>query len=85
MDILHMLNQPQQLQQCLAVLGRTDALLLCGDATYAVSGLPQLSAPVYVLAEDAQARAMVLPDPVRLVDYAGFVRLCVEYKQVLAW
>ena len=98
MATLHVLSHSpfadSRLTSCLRLLGTKDALLLCGDATYA---LAQATAPLqalenraerlelYVLSEDAQARNVTLPGWVKSVDYPGFVELSIRYDRVNTW
>jgi tRNA 2-thiouridine synthesizing protein B len=98
MSTLHVLSHSpfadSRLNSCLRVLGHEDAILLCGDATYALT--PSTAARqslddkaeslrLFVLDEDAQARNLALPDWVTRVDYPGFVELSVQYDKVNTW
>ncbi len=99
MATLHMLSHSpfsdSRFSSCLPLLGDTDALLLSGDATYALTAgskpattLERLSeqVAVFALAEDVQARAITaLPPRVQLLDYAGFVELTCRYERVNSW
>jgi tRNA 2-thiouridine synthesizing protein B len=38
-----------------------------------------------VLAEDAQARALVVPDWASAIDYPAFVDLSIDYDKVNSW
>ncbi|MDH0303668.1 MULTISPECIES: sulfurtransferase complex subunit TusB [unclassified Pseudomonas] len=83
----------ERLASCLRLLGPQDALLLCGDATYA---LTQGSEPwqalqaaalddrLFALTEDLQARALA-SDLARAVDYPAFVELTLHYDKVNSW
>ena len=94
MSTLHVLSHSpfsdNRLTSCLRLLGAQDAILLCGDAVYA---LQPDSAPfnalqarvVFALAEDTQARGLAVPDWVKSVDYPGFVELSVHYDKVNTW
>lgn len=79
------------LQQCLARLQPSDGLVLTQNAVYAVldPSLTSLLADlrcVYLLKEDAQARAVQVENPhVKSIDYAEFVELSLEYTQVMSW
>ncbi|MGS2720257.1 sulfurtransferase complex subunit TusB [Paraglaciecola aestuariivivens] len=79
------------LQHCLARLQRTDALLLTQDAVYAVMDVSFLSVlsklpAVYLLQEDANARAIKLENPhFKSINYADFVELSLKYPQVISW
>lgn len=98
MATLHVLSHSpftdSRLNSCLRVLGSEDAILLCGDATYALRAdtatARTLSAKtgnlkLFVLNEDATARNIALPDWAQGVDYAGFVALSVQYDKVNTW
>lgn len=98
MSTLHVLSHSpfsdSRLTSCLRVLGDNDAVLLCGDATYALS---PSSAPLqtlegmhdrlrlYALQEDVLARNIHLPDWVKQVDYSGFVELTIRFDKVNSW
>lgn len=98
MSTLHVLSHSpfsdSRLTSCLRVLGDSDAVLLCGDATYALS---PSSAPLqaledqrdrlklFVLEEDVLARNIQLPGWVTRVDYNGFVELTIRFDKVNSW
>src|SRR5437868_5785363 len=98
MSTLHVLSHSpftdNRLTSCLCLLGAQDAILLCGDAVYA---LQPNSAPlnalqaridtlhVFVLAEDLQARGLEVPAGVKSVDYPRFVELSIHYDKVNTW
>lgn len=97
MSTLHVLSHSPftdtRLTSCLRLLGPGDGVLLCGDATYALTdstaplkALQALSAnQLFVLEEDIQARNMAAPDWVKVVDYPGFVDLSVRFDKVNTW
>jgi tRNA 2-thiouridine synthesizing protein B len=97
MSTLHVLSHSPftdtRLSSCLRLMGSDDALLLCGDAVYALmpssAPLQALQAhtalKLFVLDEDAKARTLVLPDGVTAVDYPGFVELSIQYDKVNTW
>ncbi|WP_025213010.1 sulfurtransferase complex subunit TusB [Pseudomonas brassicacearum] len=96
MSTLHVLSHSpfgdNRLASCLRVLGDQDALLLCGDATYALqpgsSPFEQLQATglnLFVLAEDLQARGLDTPDWAEAINYSGFVELSIEHDKVNTW
>ena len=73
MSTLHVLSHSpfgdNRLASCLRVLGDKDALLLCGDATYALQSgtapfarLQAAGLKLFALAEDLQARDLPAPD-----------------------
>ncbi|MNF14839.1 Protein TusB [compost metagenome] len=74
------------------MIGASDALLLSGDAAYALQPgtapfktLNARGLPLYVLAEDAQARAIDVPDWATAIDYPAFVELSIRYDKVNSW
>ncbi|MDE1165262.1 MAG: sulfurtransferase complex subunit TusB [Pseudomonas sp.] len=92
MATLHVLSHSpfadNRLASCLRLLGDNDAILLTGDAVYAL--LPgtaprqQLEGKkVFALDEDLQARAIDTDVP--HVDYPGFVQLTLDYDKVNTW
>ncbi len=98
MSTLHVLSHSpfadSRLSSCLRLLGSQDAILLCGDAAYALANATvarqtldakAASLKLYILEEDAKARDLTPPDWVKSVDYAGFVALSVEYDKVNSW
>ena len=96
MSTLHVLSHSpfgdDRLTSCLRVIGTDDGLLLSGDAAYALqpgtAPFAVLSArglKLFVLAEDAQARAILVPDWAIGVDYPAFVNLSVHYDKVNSW
>jgi tRNA 2-thiouridine synthesizing protein B len=40
---------------------------------------------LFVLAEDAQARALPVPDWAQAIDYPSFVELSIHYDKVNSW
>lgn len=78
-----------RLSSCLRVLGEHDAVLLYGDATYALSqpdaALSALGERLFVLEEDLAARQLALPACATAVDYPGFVELSVRFDKVNTW
>ncbi|MCO8309269.1 sulfurtransferase complex subunit TusB [Pseudomonas mandelii] len=96
MSTLHVLSHSpfgdDRLISCLRVIGADDALLLSGDAAYALqpgtapfSTLQARGLKLFVLAEDAQARALQVPDWARAIDYPAFVELSIHYDKVNSW
>lgn len=98
MSTLHVLSHSpfadSRLSSCLRILGGDDAILLCGDATYALTPATTArqtldakvgSLALFVLDEDAKARNLALPDWVKSVDYPGFVALSIQYDKVNTW
>lgn len=98
MATLHVLSHSpftdSRLTSCLRVLGTDDAVLLCGDATYALrqntTSLKALEAheeslKLFVLEEDLAARGVALPVWAESVDYPGFVALSIRFDKVNTW
>ncbi|WP_095151605.1 sulfurtransferase complex subunit TusB [Pseudomonas sp. Irchel s3b5] len=96
MSTLHVLSHSpfgdDRLTSCLRVIGADDALLLSGDAAYALqpgtapfAALQTRGLKLYVLAEDAQARAISVADWVEAIDYPAFVELSIHHDKVNSW
>ncbi|NYH11139.1 sulfurtransferase complex subunit TusB [Pseudomonas moraviensis] len=96
MSTLHVLSHSpfgdERLTSCLRLLGSADALLLSGDAVYALqpgtapfSALESRKVKLFVLAEDAQARAVQVPDWAEAIDYPAFVQLSIHHDKVNSW
>ena len=98
MATLHILSHSpftdSRLSSCLRLLGSQDALLLCGDAVYALEAgsaqrqsfelMPE-SIALYALDEDLQARGLAHPARLTRVDYPAFVALSCQYDKVNTW
>ncbi|MHC8305266.1 sulfurtransferase complex subunit TusB [Pseudomonas sp. PB3P13] len=96
MSTLHVLSHSpfgdERLTSCLRVIGANDALLLTGDAVYALqpgtapfAALNARQLKLFVLAEDVQARALDIPDAATAIDYPAFVELSIQYHKVNSW
>ena len=94
MPTLHVLSHSPfsdtRLGSCLRLLGSEDALLLCGDAIYALqlqsSVLKSLEEKtVFILEEDLVARHLACPQWATCVDYPAFVELSIRYDKVNSW
>jgi len=96
MSTLHVLSHSpfgdDRLSSCLRLIGSADALLLSGDAVYALqpgtapfTALEQRQIKLFVLAEDAQARAIEVPDWAEAIDYPAFVELSIHHEKVNSW
>ncbi|WP_426235437.1 sulfurtransferase complex subunit TusB [Pseudomonas sp. TWP3-2] len=96
MSTLHVLSHSpfgdDRLTSCLRLIGSSDALLLSGDAVYALqpdtaplAALQRREENLYVLAEDAEARAVLVPHWAEVIDYPGFVELSIRYDKVNSW
>lgn len=96
MSTLHVLSHSSfgddRLTSCLRLLGSADAVLLSGDAVYALqpdtvpfSALQERKIDLFVLVEDAQARAIAIPDWAKAIDYPAFVELSIHHAKVNSW
>ncbi|MGE8067730.1 sulfurtransferase complex subunit TusB [Pseudomonas sp. NPDC089569] len=96
MSTLHVLSHSpfgdERLDSCLRLIGTDDALLLCGDAAYALQpgtapfmALNARGLKIFVLAEDAQARATAVPGWAQAIDYPAFVELSIHHDKVNSW
>ncbi|MBH3404013.1 sulfurtransferase complex subunit TusB [Pseudomonas glycinae] len=96
MSTLHVLSHSpfgdERLTSCLRLLGASDALLLSGDAAYALqpgtapfSALESRQVKLFVLTEDAQARGVKIPDWAEAIDYPAFVQLSIHHDKVNSW
>lgn len=98
MSTLHVLSHSPfsdtRLSSCLRILGSQDALLLCGDAVYALQpeshplkALEQKieTLTLFFLAEDLTARNLECPWWATSIDYPAFVELSVRYDKVNSW
>ena len=96
MSTLHVLSHSpfgdERLTSCLRLIGANDGLLLSGDAAYALqpgtapfTALSARGLKLFVLAEDAQARALAVPDWAEAIDYPAFVELSIHYDKVNSW
>ena len=96
MSTLHVLSHSpfgdDRLTSCLRVIGANDALLLTGDAVYALqpgtapfSALNTRGLQLFVMAEDVQARAIEIPDWAKAIDYPAFVELSIHHDKVNSW
>jgi tRNA 2-thiouridine synthesizing protein B len=82
--------QYRALQSAIPLLAEYDALLLMGDASYAMHAEEVLKAlpnsiKCFVLQDDAEARDIATKPHFELVSYARFVELCVIYDKVQSW
>lgn len=98
MATLHILSHSpftdSRLTSCLQLLGAQDAVLLTGEAVYALqpdstplntlSALPD-SVALFALEEDLQARGLGTPARVTALDYVAFVELCTRFNRVNSW
>lgn len=96
MNTLHVLSHSpfgdSRLDSCLRLLGPDDAILLTGDAVYALTPgtapwarLREANVWPQALQEDVHARALCPPSEVQLLDYPGFVELTLAYDKVNSW
>ncbi|MDZ3991282.1 sulfurtransferase complex subunit TusB [Pseudomonas sp. Teo4] len=82
-----------RLSSCLRLLGAEDAVLLCGDAVYALRPgsepyaalqAADLDTRLFALDEDLQARALD-GALAKAIDYPAFVALSLQYDKVNSW
>lgn len=96
MSTLHVLSHSpfgdDRLTSCLRVIGSADALLLTGDAVYALqpgtapfAALQSRQVKLFVLIEDTEARAIEAPDWAEAIDYPAFVELSIHHDKVNSW
>ncbi len=96
MSTLHVLSHSpfgdDRLTSCLRVIGANDALLLAGDAVYALqpgtapfSALNTRGLQLFVMAEDVQARSIETPDWAKAIDYPAIVELSIHHEKVNSW
>ncbi|WP_454565883.1 sulfurtransferase complex subunit TusB [Pseudomonas sp. AIG] len=96
MSTLHVLSHSpfgdDRLTSCLRLIGSADAMLLSGDAVYALqpgtapfTALQSRQIKLFILNEDAQARAVQVPDWAEAIDYPAFVELSIHHDKVNSW
>ncbi|MFD1260525.1 sulfurtransferase complex subunit TusB [Entomomonas asaccharolytica] len=97
MSTLHLFNESpfagNQFEQTLAFVSQKDAILLTGDAIYALLAntapfelLKQSTFIIYALDEDIVTRAVQIGlDNVKIINYQQFVELCAQYSKVVSW
>lgn len=98
MSILHILNESpfitNQLEKALLFINKQDAMLLTGDAVYALQvstkpyqQLKQIEGiKLFALEEDVIARSLQISSTdVTLINYPTFVVLCTQYSKVTSW
>lgn len=93
--ILHTVNKSphttRAMASCLEFSRQEDGIVLLEDGVYAaVAGASSTLAErprVYAIRADVLARGLSgrLTDAVEVIDYAGFVKLCVEFPVVKNW
>ncbi len=75
---LHIVNRKEALG--LMLVGTDDAVIQIEDGVY-----PTLDRPTYVLKADLEARGLEPRANQIVVDYEGFVQLCVDCTKVITW
>ncbi len=101
MSILHTVNkspfEKNNLESCLRYVKSGSAVLLIEDGIYAAlkntcfekeMATAMKEVNFYCLAPDMKARGFSeskIMDGIKMVDYAGFVDLTIEYDKVQAW
>ena len=63
----------------------TDIVLLVGDACYAAKQYRQFAESLFILAPDANARAIKLNDNDKVISYDEFVTLSLSTNQSITW
>lgn len=93
---LHLLSHSPfndtRLAGCLRLMGPADAVMLTGDAVYAVvadsetdASLQRAGIRTYALQEDVQARGLIPGTAITVVDYPEFVALTLAFDKVNSW
>lgn len=79
--------QSAALDECLGVVGATDALLLLGEGAYAtLHSDPRLARQaVHVLREHAQARGLPQVTWAQYIDYDRMVELTEQHHPIQTW
>jgi tRNA 2-thiouridine synthesizing protein B len=80
-------------RQCLASLGKEDALVLMGDGVYvaaphshALASLVETGAAIFILRDDAEAAGLTtLPNGSSFASMADFVELTERHPRQMAW
>ena len=96
MATLHIVSRSpwaaNDLQSALRFIGPNDALLLCGDAVYALTDAEwrktlhkQTHDNTFALDEDLLARQVTTTDNCRVVDYDAMVSLSIQFDRVNNW
>jgi tRNA 2-thiouridine synthesizing protein B len=92
--ILHTVNRSPQhhhaLRSCLPFIGPEDVLLLLEDGVYAATPATAgllAGTKTFAVRADIEARGLAthLSESITLIDYEGFVRLCVQYPVIKHW
>lgn len=96
--MLHTINKSpythQHLADCLRVCSADDVILLIEDGVYAaltdsewIKSISAKVARIYALQPDADARGLGdrIATEVNSIDYDGFVQLCIDQPNMLAW
>lgn len=85
---LHILNTPDSLSRCKAVVENSDSLILIEDAVVlspTIFSDIDTGTAVYVLLDDIQRRGLKTPSNIKALDYIQFVDLCAAHPQCLSW
>ncbi len=86
MSCLHSLSSSPQsisLQRMRASLGDDDAVLLMADGVYCCDQLAAINVPVYVIAEDADARGVA--HTMKAINYQDMVELVIAHAKQVSW
>lgn len=87
MGVLHLVNHPAALADCLRMAGGQDAILLLENGVYAGVADTAPDRPLHALAVDVTARGLDerLGADVTVIDDAGFVALVETHSPVVTW
>lgn len=86
--MLHIINQPAALENCLRFAKPGQAILFIENGVLAVlAGKLSTDYILYALKPDLIARGITdnLPSNIQLIDYDGFVDLVARYTPIQSW
>lgn len=92
--MLHIINQPSELNSCLRLAAATDDILLIENGVLAAIAntasaelISHASRQFFVLKPDSEARGLTskILSTVTLIDYEGFVDLTLRHKTIQSW
>lgn len=83
--ILHTINKVTGFELCQHLIAANDKVVLLEDGVYL--GLSPLPFSIFAIRMDVEARGLAgrVKEPVELIDYSDFVRLCTEADKVCSW
>lgn len=92
---LHILNQSQQLDHCLALVRGGDCILLIEAGVRAVTSLCEdtkgiavtKTVPIYALRDDLEQSGLKVADNsgVMVIGWGEIVDLCCQHSPILSW